>query len=157
VSTTQLSAARDLARDLRRVVRGEVRFDEVSRALYSTDASIYEIEPIGVVLPRDAEDVQAVIEETRRAGVPLLPRGGGTSLAGQAVGHAVVLDFSKFMRGILEVNVEGGWTRVQPGLVRNELAAALAPAGDGQPSHHRGDDREQLQRVALDRVRENRG
>ena len=115
------------------MVRGEVRFDEVSRALYSTDASIYEIEPIGVVLPRDAEDVQAVIEETRRAGVPLLPRGGGTSLAGQAVGHAVVLDFSKFMRGLLEVNV------------------------DGQPSHHRGDDRKQLQRVALDRVRENGG
>jgi len=129
VSTAQPSAGRDLAHDLRRVVRGEVRFDEVSRALYSTDASIYEIEPIGVVLPRDAEDVQAVIEETRRAGVPLLPRGGGTSLAGQAVGHAVVLDFSKFMRGLLEVNVDGGWARVQPGLVRNELTAALASTG----------------------------
>ncbi len=129
MSTALPTAARDLAHDLRRVVRGEVRFDEVSRALYSTDASIYEIEPIGVVLPRDVEDVQAVIEETRRAGVPLLPRGGGTSLAGQAVGRAVVLDFSKFMRGLLEVNVEGGWARVQPGLVRSELATALAPTG----------------------------
>lgn len=113
--------------ELRRVVRGEVRFDAVSRALYSTDASIYEIEPIGVVIPRDADDVQAVLEATRRAGVPILPRGGGTSLAGQTVGHAVVLDFSKYMNRLLEVDREGGWARVQPGLVRSELAAALAP------------------------------
>jgi FAD/FMN-containing dehydrogenase/Fe-S oxidoreductase len=118
---------RDLAEDLRRVVRGEVRFDAVSRVLYSTDASIYEIEPIGVVIPRDADDVQAVLEIARRARVPVLPRGGGTSLAGQAVGHAVVLDFSKYMNRILEVNPEAGWARVQPGLVRNELANALAP------------------------------
>jgi FAD/FMN-containing dehydrogenase/Fe-S oxidoreductase len=120
-------AVRDLAQDLRRVVRGEVRFDAVSRVLYSTDASIYEIEPIGVVIPRDDDDVQAVLEVTRDAGVPVLPRGGGTSLAGQAVGHAVVLDFSKYMNRILEINPEAGWARVQPGLVRNELAAALAP------------------------------
>ena len=124
---SQSSVMPDLAHDLRCVVRGEVRFDSVSRALYSTDASIYEIEPIGVVIPRDADDVQAVLEVTRRAGVPLLPRGGGTSLAGQAVGHAVVLDFSKYMNRVLEVNPEAGWVRVEAGLVRNELAAALAP------------------------------
>ncbi|HLW60905.1 MAG TPA: FAD-linked oxidase C-terminal domain-containing protein [bacterium] len=117
----------DLAEDLRRVVRGEVRFDAVSRVLYSTDASIYEIEPIGVVIPRDTDDVQAVLEIARRARVPVLPRGGGTSLAGQTVGHAVVLDFSKYMNRILEVNPDAGWARVQPGLVRNELANALAP------------------------------
>jgi len=117
----------DLVHELRRVVRGEVRFDAVSRALYSTDASIYEIEPIGVVLPRDADDVQAVLEVTRRARLPVLPRGGGTSLAGQAVGHAVVLDFSKYMNRIAEVNVEAGWARVEPGVVRSELVAALAP------------------------------
>ena len=123
------SVTQDLVAELRRAVRGEVRFDAVSRSLYSTDASIYEIEPIGVVIPRDAADVEAVLEVTRRARVPVLPRGGGTSLAGQAVGHAVVLDFSKYMNRLLEVNREAGWARVQPGLVRNELAAALAPSG----------------------------
>ncbi|HET9000721.1 MAG TPA: FAD-linked oxidase C-terminal domain-containing protein [bacterium] len=116
----------DLAHELRRVVRGEVRFDPVSRALYSTDASIYEIEPIGVVIPRDADDVQATLDVTRRAQVPVLPRGGGTSLAGQTVGHAVVLDFSKYMNRVLEINADAGWARVQPGVVRSELTAALA-------------------------------
>jgi FAD/FMN-containing dehydrogenase/Fe-S oxidoreductase len=120
---------RDLVADLRRRVRGEVRFDAVSRAIYSTDASIYEIEPLGVILPRDADDVQAVVEITRDAGAPLLPRGGGTSLAGQTVGRAVVLDFSKYMNGVLEINAEAGQGRVQPGIVRHELLRALAPAG----------------------------
>src|SRR5579864_8114304 len=120
---------RDLVAGLRRRVRGEVRFDAVSRAIYATDASIYEIEPLGVVLPRDADDVQAVVELTREAGTPLLPRGGGTSLAGQTVGRAVVLDFSKYMTGVLEVNADAGWARVQPGIVRHELLRALAPAG----------------------------
>jgi FAD/FMN-containing dehydrogenase/Fe-S oxidoreductase len=123
------STTTDLAGELRRVIRGEVRFDPVSRVLYSTDASIYEVEPIGVVIPRDADDVQAVLELTRRARVPVLPRGGGTSLAGQAVGHAVVLDFSKYMNRVLEINAEAGWARVQPGVVRSELEAALAPIG----------------------------
>ncbi len=117
----------DLVHDLRRRVHGEVRFDAVSRALYSTDASIYQIEPIGVVLPRDADDVQAVLEITRHARVPVLPRGGGTSLAGQTVGHAVILDFSKYMNRLLDVNLDEGWARVQPGLVRSELAVALGP------------------------------
>ncbi len=121
------SVANELAIELRRAIRGEVRFDAVSRALYSTDASIYEIEPIGVVIPRDADDVRAVLEVTRRARVPILPRGGGTSLAGQTVGHAVVLDFSKYMNRVLEINPEAGWARVQPGVVRSDLAAALAP------------------------------
>ena len=120
---------RDLVHDLRRRVRGEVRFDAVSRALYSTDASIYEIEPLGVVLPRDADDVQAVIEAARAARAPLLPRGGGTSLAGQTVGRAIVLDFSKYMNGVVEINAEAGWARVQPGVVRHELLRALAPRG----------------------------
>ncbi|HEV2356249.1 MAG TPA: FAD-linked oxidase C-terminal domain-containing protein [bacterium] len=123
------SDLQDLVAELRRRVRGEVRFDAVSRALYSTDASIYEIEPLGVVLPRDADDVQAVVEVTRAARAPLLPRGGGTSLAGQTVGRAVVLDFSKYMNAVLEVNAEAGWARVQPGIVRHELLRALAPAG----------------------------
>jgi FAD/FMN-containing dehydrogenase/Fe-S oxidoreductase len=120
---------RDLVRELRRRVRGEVRFDAVTRALYSTDASIYEIEPLGVVLPRDAEDIHAVVEITRAAKTPLLPRGGGTSLAGQTVGRAVVLDCSKYMNTVLEINAEAGWARVQPGVVRHELLRALAPSG----------------------------
>jgi FAD/FMN-containing dehydrogenase/Fe-S oxidoreductase len=127
VSVGTASVTHDLAMELRRAVRGEVRFDAVSRALYSTDASIYEIEPIGVVIPRDADDVQAVLEVTRRAGVPILPRGGGTSLAGQTVGHAVVLDFSKYMNRLLAVDREAGWARVQPGLIRSDLDAGLAP------------------------------
>jgi FAD/FMN-containing dehydrogenase/Fe-S oxidoreductase len=116
-----------LAAELRQAIRGEVRFDAVSRALYSTDASIYEIEPIGVVIPRDADDVQAVLEITRRARVPILPRGAGTSLAGQTVGHAVVLDFSKYMNRVLEIDPKAGWARVQPGVVRSDLVATLAP------------------------------
>ncbi|HYM69495.1 MAG TPA: FAD-binding oxidoreductase, partial [bacterium] len=119
----------DLAHDLHQRIRGEVRFDAVSRVLYSTDASIYEIEPLGAVLPRDAADVQAVLEVTRAARVPVLPRGGGTSLAGQTVGRAVVLDFSKYMNRVVEVDAEAGWARVEPGVVRNELLAALAPVG----------------------------
>ena len=119
----------DFVHDLRRRVGGEVRFDAVTRSLYSTDASIYEIEPIGVVLPRDSDDVQAVLEITRAAHLPVLPRGGGTSLAGQAVGHAVVLDFSKYMNRVLETSAEAGWARVQPGVVRAELSRVLTPTG----------------------------
>ena len=88
---------REIAAELEKRIEGEIRFDHFSRLLYSTDASMYEIEPIGVVLPRDKGDVQAVIEVANKFSVPILPRGGGTSLAGQTVGHAIVLDFSKYM------------------------------------------------------------
>ncbi len=119
----------DLEHDLRRVVQGEVRFDKMTRLLYSTDASIYQVEPIGVVLPRDTGDVQAVIETVNRHGVPILPRGGGTSLAGQAVNRAVVLDFSPRMNQLLEVSQEEQWCRVQPGLVQDELNVLVRPQG----------------------------
>ena len=118
-----------LVEDLRRVVTGEVRFDEMTRALYSTDASIYQIEPIGVVIPRSEEDVIAVVETAYRHGVPVLPRGAGTSLAGQAVGHAIIIDFSKYMRRVLEVSPEEGWVRVQPGIILDELNHHLSPSG----------------------------
>jgi len=111
----------DLERELRRAVEGEVRFDTYSRLLYSTDASMYQMEPIGVVIPRHADDVQAAIEVARRQRVPLLPRGGGTSLTGQAVNRAVVLDFTPHMADVLEVNQDERWARVQPGLVQDEL------------------------------------
>jgi FAD/FMN-containing dehydrogenase/Fe-S oxidoreductase len=119
----------DLERELRRVIRGDVRFDPASRLLYSTDASMYQVEPIGVVMPRDADDVQAAIEVTRGQGVAVLPRGGGTSLTGQTVNHALVLDFSRSMNQVLEVNAEEGWARVQPGLVQDELNHHVRPQG----------------------------
>jgi len=119
----------DLEQALRKRVEGAVRFDKMTRLLYATDASIYQIEPIGVVLPRHAGDVQAVIEVANRFNVPILPRGGGTSLAGQTVGHAVVLDFSRHMNQILEVNREERWCRVQPGVVQDELNASVGPLG----------------------------
>ncbi len=120
---------RDLVEELRRRVAGEVRFDKMSRVLYSTDASMYRIEPIGVVLPRSEDDVVAVVETANRNQVPVLPRGGGTSLAGQAVGRAVVIDFSKYMRDMLEVNAEEGWVRAQPGIILDELNEQLLPHG----------------------------
>src|SRR3990172_5096677 len=119
----------ELERELRQVVEGEVRFDKYSRLLYSTDASIYQIEPIGVVIPRGTRDVQAVVELANRRNVPVLPRGGGTSLAGQTVGEAIVIDFSPVMNRVLEVNREELWCRVEPGLVQDELNAHVGPMG----------------------------
>jgi FAD/FMN-containing dehydrogenase/Fe-S oxidoreductase len=119
----------DIAAELTKRVEGDVHFDRTSRLLYSTDASMYQIEPIGVVVPRHKGGVQAVIEIANRFNVPVLPRGGGTSLAGQTVGHAIVLDFSKYMQQVLEVNQEELWCRVQPGLVQDELNAHVRPMG----------------------------
>lgn len=119
----------DLEQELRRVVEGDVRFDKYSRLLYSTDASMYQVEPIGVVIPRHADDAQAVIETANRLNVPLLPRGGGTSLTGQTVNTAVVLDFSAHLNRLLEVNQEEMWARVQPGLIQEELNQHLRPMG----------------------------
>ena len=118
-----------LAAHLRAAVRGAVRFDHFSRVLYSTDASIYQILPIGVVLPRDTDDVAATLRLCADAGVPVLPRGGGTSLAGQAIGRAVVLDCSKYMNGILEIDPDRRLARVQPGVVQDDLNAAAARFG----------------------------
>src|SRR6266851_4947327 len=119
----------DLERELRRAVEGDVRFDQYSRLLYSTDASMYQMEPIAVVIPRHAGDVQAVLELANRENVAVLPRGGGTSLTGQTVNRAVVMDFSRWMQEILEVNREEMWARVQPGVVQDELNAHVRPLG----------------------------
>jgi FAD/FMN-containing dehydrogenase/Fe-S oxidoreductase len=128
-ATVNGKAGSDLERELRKVVEGDVRFDDYSRLLYATDASMYQVEPIGVVLPRSAADVHAVLELANRYNVPVLPRGGGTSLAGQTVNHAVVLDFSRYMNRVLEVDKDGLWCRVQPGLVQDELNAHVRPMG----------------------------
>ncbi len=116
-----------LAEELRPRIEGEVRFDRYSRILYSTDASIYQIEPIGVVIPKHAGDVEEVVRLAARERVPVLPRGGGTSLAGQAVGEAIVMDFSKYMREVLEVSPGESWARIQPGIVYDVLGAHLKP------------------------------
>lgn len=116
-----------LRRELAAVVDGEVRFDRVSRALYSTDASVYQIEPLGVVVPRSAEGVIQAVHIAARHGVPITPRGGGTSQAGQAIGAGLVLDTSKHLNKIVEINADERWARVQPGVVLDDLNAALRP------------------------------
>ena len=116
-------------RELTEAVRGDVSFDAATRGAYATDASIYQIQPAAVVLPRDEKDVLAAMEVARKHGVSILPRGGGTSLGGQAVGPGVVLDFTKYMDNVLELNVEQRWVRVQPGVILDELNAALAEHG----------------------------
>ena len=113
--------ARALAEELRRAVRGEVRFDDGTRALYATDASNYRQVPIGVVLPRDADDVIAAVTLARKHGAPILGRGAGTSLAGQCCNVAVVLDMSKYMHRIAEMNPAGRFARVEPGIVLDDL------------------------------------
>ena len=122
-----LEETQDLVDELRRVVKGEVRFDGYSRMLYSTDASLYQIQPIGVVIPRNLEDVQATVEIAARRKLPILARGGGSSLAGQAVGAAIVLDFSKYMDAVLHIDADARTARVEPGITVNALNKALAP------------------------------
>ena len=137
-----------LERALRRALAGEVRFDAVTRGIYSTDASHYQIEPLGVVFPRSTEDVQAVLEIARERGVPVLPRGGGTSQCGQTIGRAIVLDCSRHLTEITLGDVEGRRSEdrsqdassdglggpgphieVQPGVVLDRLNALLKSEG----------------------------
>ena len=116
--------ASGLSEALRSRIRGDVRFDRGSRALYATDGSNYRQVPIGIVLPRDADDVIATVALCRDFGAPLLCRGGGTSLAGQCCNVAVVLDFSRYMARILEIDPARRIARVQPGVVLDHLRAA---------------------------------
>src|SRR6476646_11378317 len=114
-----------LEQRLRRETRGEVLFDAFSRGRYSTDASIYQIEPLGVVVPRGREDAAAAIAIAREEGVPVLPRGGGTSQCGQTVARALVLDCSKYMDNIVALDTENRRVRVQPAVVMEGLNARL--------------------------------
>ena len=117
----------DLRTDLETRLAGEVRFDAVSRALYSTDASVYQIQPLGVAVVRSREDMLAALECARAHGCSITARGGGTSQAGQAIGSGLQIDTSKHFNRVLEVNVEERWARVEPGIVLDELNAQLAP------------------------------
>lgn len=110
-----------LRRALERQVEGEVRFDAGTKAMYAVDASNYRHIPIGVVIPKSKEDVVRTVAACRQFGAPLLSRGGGTSLAGQTCNTAVVIDWSKYMHGVLEVNARKRWARVLPGTVCDEL------------------------------------
>jgi FAD/FMN-containing dehydrogenase/Fe-S oxidoreductase len=118
-----------LARHLRQHLRGEVRFDATSRRLYSTDASIYQIEPLGVVIPRTVEDVHVTVQVAGEMRIPITARGGGTSLSGQSIGPGLVLDCSKYLNHILAIDPAARVARVQPGVVLDQLNRALA-------SHH---------------------
>src|SRR5881392_2788836 len=113
-----------LESELRRNIRGEVRFSDGDRALYSTDSSNYRQIPIGVVIPRDRSDVIVTVAACRKFGTPITCRGGGTSLAGQCCNVAVIIDFSKYMNRIVQLDPEAMTARVQPGVVLDRLRDA---------------------------------
>src|SRR5438132_6070846 len=123
IDVPEIDAER-LALRLRQSIEGEVRFDAGSRALYATDASNYRQVPIGVVVPKNINDVVATVALAREYGAPILARGGGTSLAGQCCNVAVVLDFSKYMHRIVELNAGEKYAWVEPGVVLDDLRKA---------------------------------
>ena len=118
-----------MRRQLEEQISGEVRFDAVSRALYSTDASVYQIHPVGVVIPKSREDILRTVNLARAHGISVTMRGGGTSQAGQAIGSGLQIDTSKYYNRILELNVGERWAIVEPGIVLDELNAQLKSHG----------------------------
>ena len=120
---------KNFERDLRSRVKGDVYFDKMTRGIYSTDASMYQITPVAVVLPKDEADACIAVKTAAEHNISILPRGGGTTLDGQCVNHSMVIDFTKYMNQILELNVQQRWVRVQPGIVLDVLNAELAKHG----------------------------
>ena len=116
-----------LQRELEAAIDGEVRFDAITRGLYSTDASVYQIQPLGVVIPKSQEAVIRAVTIAAKHGVPITPRGGGTSQAGQSIGAGLVLDTSKYLNRVIEINAGERWARVEPGVVLDDLNAILRP------------------------------
>lgn len=119
--------SKDLTVELRSLIEGDFRCDEMSRGLYSTDASIYQIEPLGILFPKSTDDVSAAMKWGSRHKIAMLPRGAGTSLSGQAVARAVVLDFSKYMSRIINIDVEQHLVQVESGVVLQQLNDRLRP------------------------------
>jgi FAD/FMN-containing dehydrogenase len=115
--------------NLQRKITGELLFDSLHRRLYSTDASIYQQEPLAVAFPKTKADIIALIKFAKTNGTSLIPRTAGTSLAGQCVGEGIVVDVSRHFTRILEINKEEGWVKVEPGVIRDELNRELAKAG----------------------------
>jgi FAD/FMN-containing dehydrogenase/Fe-S oxidoreductase len=126
MSLIQIDNRDTLRRELEKSVQGEVRFDKLSRELYSTDASVYQIVPAGVVIPKTREDIVRALGICSRLHVPITMRGGGTSQAGQAIGEGLQIDVSKYLNRLLELNAEERWVRVEPGIVLDQLNAQLA-------------------------------
>jgi FAD/FMN-containing dehydrogenase/Fe-S oxidoreductase len=129
LETSTKTNVEELKRRLEEKIEGEVRFDKISRALYSTDASVYLIEPLGVVVAKTREDIIQALAICRTFRCPVTMRGGGTSQAGQAIGAGIQIDTSKYYNRLLEVNAAERWVRVEPGIVLDELNAQLAPIG----------------------------
>lgn len=121
--------SRKIGEDLAAIVSGSVWWDDLTRCMYSTAACIFEVEPLAVVAPRDAGDVSAVLAYAESEGIPVIPRGGGSSLAGQAVGRAIILDCAQFMNSVLEIDAERLIAKVQPGVVLGRLNGRLTRQG----------------------------
>src|SRR3972149_2863131 len=115
--------------ELRKRFTGDIRPDLASRILYSTDASIYQLEPLGVAFPKTQDDLHAAVELAAKYAIPILPRGAGTSLAGQAIGDALILDCSRWLDNIVEINQEEHTAIVEPGVVLSNLNKATAKYG----------------------------
>jgi FAD/FMN-containing dehydrogenase len=130
VQSPQFKVDSDAMRlELASQMQGEVRFDALTRALYATDASVYQIYPLGVVLPKSRADILHTLAVCRRRGCSITMRGGGTSQAGQSIGPGIQIDTSKFYNRVLEVNAKEHWARIEPGVVLDELNAHLQPHG----------------------------
>ncbi len=150
-----------LAARLSRETRGEVLFSRADRGRYATDASIYQVEPVGVLVPRTIEDVATAMAIARESGVPVLARGGGTSQCGQTVNRALILDCSKYLRNVLKIDPDRRRAMVEPGIVLGHLNAALKPHGlffPVDPStacalHHRRHGGQQFLRQQVDPLR----
>lgn len=123
------SSLPDFFNDLQKRISGDLRTDRYSRILYSTDASSYRVMPHGVLIPKTVEDIQAAMELAAKYKIPVLPRAAGSSLAGQAVNEALVIDVSRYLDRVLEINREEHWVRLQPGVVLDELNSQLKPLG----------------------------
>ena len=125
--TVNEQETQELVHELEQAMGGEVRADRLTKQLYSTDASDFSQIPVGVVIPRDVDDIQAAMEIAARRGIAVIPRGGGSSLSGQTVGTGLIIDHSKYLDKILEINADEKWVRVESGVVLDCLNAALAP------------------------------
>src|SRR6202142_4757524 len=121
-----MSLNQDFINELRKRFAGDIRLDRGSKILYSTDASIYQIEPLGVVIPRTEEDLQLAVELASKYQIPILPRGSGSSLAGQAIGEALILDCSRWLDRIIEIDPESMTATVEPGVILSTLNKAAA-------------------------------
>ena len=121
----------DFIHELQRATSGDLRTDAVTRTLYSTDASIYQIIPRGVFIPQNQEDLHAAVELAAKYQIPILPRGSGSSLAGQAVGDALILDLSRYLDKILDIDPEARTATIEPGVILSDLNRAAAKFGLG--------------------------